>query len=50
VYGILGIYLHPTHSTLMQLGKLASPIPLALLGGWIALSRKSKLSVQGDHA
>ena len=50
LYGILGIYLHPDHSLLMQLGKLISPIPITLLGGWIALKRASRSSRQGDHA
>jgi hypothetical protein len=50
LYGILGIYLHPNHPVEMQLGKLIWPIPLTLLGGWIALWRKSRSSKQRDHA
>jgi hypothetical protein len=37
LYGVLGIYLHPEHSMAMQIAKLASPIPLTLLGGWICM-------------
>jgi hypothetical protein len=39
LYGVVGIYLHPSHPLLMQIGKLAGPIPLALTGGWLALRR-----------
>ena len=50
LYGVLGIYLHPSHPALMQFGKLISPVPLALLGGWVALSRRVGPSRERDHA
>ena len=37
LYGALGIYLHPSHSSLMQAGKILAPVPLVLLGGWLRL-------------
>jgi peptidoglycan/LPS O-acetylase OafA/YrhL len=35
VYGILSILMHPQHSLEHQIVKVLSPIPLALIGGWI---------------
>jgi hypothetical protein len=37
LYGVVGIFMHPAHSMLMQVAKLVSPIPLVLLGGWLRL-------------
>ena len=37
LYGIVAIYLHPSHPLMMQVGKVVSPIPLTLLGGWLCL-------------
>lgn len=37
LYGVFGIYLHPSHPLAMQIGKLVSPIPIALFGGWLRL-------------
>jgi hypothetical protein len=37
VYGVLGIWLHPSHAVWMQINKLIGPIPITLLGGWIRL-------------
>ena len=37
LYGALGIYLHPSHPSLMQAGKILAPVPLVLLGGWLRL-------------
>ena len=39
LYGVLGIYLHPSHPGLMQIAKIVAPIPLALVGGWFAARR-----------
>jgi hypothetical protein len=47
LYGLLGIYLHPSHSLWMQLGKLFVPVPICLLGGWMRLRLARPMS---DHA
>ena len=44
-YGVLGIYLHPGHPTLMQIAKLVVPVPLALAGGWLGLRRVPRTEV-----
>ena len=48
-FGVPAIYLHPSHPLLMKIGILVLPIPLMLLGGWIAL-RRAKLAGGRDHA
>ena len=36
LYGVLGIYyLHPGQPAMMQVGKILSPVPLTMLGGWM---------------
>jgi len=50
LYGVLGIYLHPSHPVIVQVAKLVVPIPLALIGGWVALRAKSSPPKIGDHA
>lgn len=37
IYGVLSIFLHPEHELARQLSKLVSPIPLCMLGAWLAL-------------
>jgi len=37
LYGVLGIYLHPTHPFIVQVAKIVAPIPLTLIGGWLCL-------------
>jgi MFS family permease len=37
LYGILGIFLHPNNPILIKLAVVLTPIPLAVLGGWIGL-------------
>ena len=45
LYGVLGIYLHPTHPMAMQVGKILGPIPLTLLGGWLRLKLGRQASI-----
>jgi hypothetical protein len=44
LYGVLGISLHPLHPTAAQVGKIISPIPITLCGGWLRmlLSRRRR--------
>jgi hypothetical protein len=37
LYGILGIFLHPSHALWIQLSNLLVPVPICLLGGWLRL-------------
>jgi cyanate permease len=37
LYGVLGIYLHPSHAPWMQISKLLAPVPVCLFGGWLRL-------------
>ena len=50
LYGVLGIYLHPGHPLGMQIAKIIAPIPLALVGGWIALRIAPGATDKRDHA
>lgn len=43
-YGLLGIFLHPEHSTRMQVGKIVSPIPLGLIGGYLRIRIHKRLA------
>lgn len=51
LYGVLGIYLHPSHPLAMQVGKLVGPIPIALFGGWLRLqvSRQADARLPARH-
>jgi hypothetical protein len=48
LYGVLGIYLHPEHPTAMQIGKLLSPIPLTLVGGFVAVALHRPKTSRGN--
>ncbi len=41
-YGALSIFLHPEHELARQVGKLVSPIPLCMLGAWLAIKLTGK--------
>ncbi len=36
LYGALSIVLHPEHTALQQVSKIVMPVPLCLLGAWLA--------------
>ncbi|GGW95744.1 hypothetical protein GCM10007391_32380 [Alteromonas halophila] len=42
IYGVVSVVLHPEHSLLQQLSKLIAPIPLCLVGAWLARIVSSK--------
>lgn len=36
LYGIISIVLHPEHEVMQQVAKIVAPVPLCLLGAWLA--------------
>jgi hypothetical protein len=49
-YGILAIYLHPNDPMSKKIAELLTPIPIALLGGWLCLRFASGSKVRGGDA
>jgi hypothetical protein len=37
LYGVVSIFLHPNDPMTLQVGKLLTPVPIVLLGGWLCL-------------
>ena len=37
LYGVLSVFLHPHDPISWQVGKLLTPIPVTLIGGWLCL-------------
>lgn len=47
-YGILAIYLHPSDPISTKVAELLTPIPIALLGGWLCLRFATGPKVRGN--
>lgn len=50
LYGVLSIFMHPSDAPSRQIAKLLTPIPVALLGGWMCLRTSPRAKPKANQA